>query len=211
MQYRIPSEVSKVSSSLRDAGFEAYLVGGCVRDLIIGLEPKDWDVTTDASPEQIQSLFPDSFYENDYGTVGVKTGSEDQRLSIVEVTPYRLESEYSDKRRPDKVEFGTSLLEDLARRDFTINAIALNESKGHLIDPYDGQKDIKDKLVRAVGNASDRFNEDALRMLRAVRLVAELGFGIDGDTATAISENSKHLSHISRERVKDEFVRILNS
>ena len=211
MQYRIPEEVAKVSKSLRDAGYESYLVGGCVRDLIIGLEPKDWDITTNASPEQIQAVFPDSFYENDYGTVGVKTGSEDARTAIIEVTPYRLESGYSDKRRPDKVEFGTSLLEDLARRDFTINAIALDDSKGHLVDPYDGQKDIKDKIVRAVGNAQDRFNEDALRMLRAVRLVAELGFGIDGDTAAAISENSKHLGHISSERVREELVRILNS
>ena len=211
MQYRIPSEVTTVEDVLRKAGYESYLVGGCVRDLIIGREPKDWDITTNAHPEQIQSLFPDSFYENEYGTVGVKTDSEDPRLAIIEVTPYRTESEYSDKRRPDKVEFGASLLEDLARRDFTINAIALEDSRGHLIDPYDGQKDIKDKLIRAVGNASERLNEDALRMLRAVRLVAELDFGIDGTTAAAISENSKHLSHVSRERVKDELVRILNS
>ena len=211
MQYRIPEEIAKVSGALRAAGFESYLVGGCVRDLIIGLEPKDWDITTNASPEQIQALFPESFYENEYGTVGVKTGSEDLRRAIIEVTPYRLESGYSDKRRPDTVEFGTSLPEDLARRDFTINAIALDESKGHLIDPYDGLKDIKDKLVRAVGNAADRFNEDALRMLRAVRFVAELDFGIDGDTASAISENSKHLIQVSRERVRDELVRILNS
>jgi tRNA nucleotidyltransferase (CCA-adding enzyme) len=211
MQYRIPKEISAVSEGLRNAGYEAYLVGGCVRDLIIGLEPKDWDVTTNATPEQIQAVFPESFYENDYGTVGVKTGSEDKRLAIIEVTPYRTESEYSDKRRPDKVEFGTSLLEDLARRDFTINAIALDDSKGHIVDPYNGEKDIKDKIVRAVGNASERFNEDALRMLRAVRFVAELGFGIDGDTATAIGENNKHLSHVSRERVRDELVRILNS
>ncbi|MFZ3044099.1 MAG: HD domain-containing protein [Minisyncoccia bacterium] len=211
MEYRIPTEVLKVSDGLRKARFEAYLVGGCVRDLIIGKEPKDWDITTNATPEQIQGVFPDSFYENDYGTVGVKTESEDPRLAIVEVTPYRTESGYSDKRRPDTVTFGTSLLDDLARRDFTINAIALDESKGHLVDPYDGQKDIKDKLVRAVGNPSERFNEDALRMLRAVRLVAELDFGIDGDTAAAISQNSEHLSHVSRERVRDELVRILNS
>ncbi len=209
--YSIPKEVSIVSSGLRGAGFESYLVGGCVRDLIIGIEPKDWDITTNATPEQIQTVLPDSFYENDYGTVGVKTGSEDPQLAIVEVTPYRTESGYSNKRHPDKVEFGTSLLEDLARRDFTVNAIALEDSQGQLIDPYDGQKDIKDKLVRAVGNALERFNEDALRMLRAVRLVAELGFGIDGATAVAISENSKHLSLVSRERVKDELVRILNS
>src|SRR3989344_4692219 len=211
MEYRIPSEIKAVGDGLRRTGFEAYLVGGCVRDLLIGFEPKDWDITTNATPEQIQAIFPDSFYENDYGTVGVKTGSEDTRLAIVEVTPYRTESGYSDKRRPDSVTFGTSLLEDLARRDFTINAIALDDDKGHIVDPYDGQKDIKDKIVRAVGNATERFNEDALRMLRAVLLVAELGFGIDGDTATAISQNSEHLGHVSRERVRDELVRILNS
>ncbi|HCR52414.1 TPA: hypothetical protein DIV48_02055 [Candidatus Kaiserbacteria bacterium] len=211
MQYRIPKEVSEISKRLKEDGYEAYLVGGCVRDLIIGLEPKDWDITTSATPEQIQTVFPDSFYENDYGTVGIKSGSEDSRLAIVEVTPYRVESGYSDKRRPDTVRFGTSLLEDLARRDFTVNAIALDVSQGQLVDPYGGQKDIKDKLIRAVGNASDRFDEDALRMLRAVRLVAELGFGIDGDTAAAISKNSKHLGRISKERIRDEFVRILNS
>ena len=210
MQHRIPEEVAAVGKKLEDAGFESYLVGGCVRDLIIGLEPKDWDVTTNATPEQVQKVFPDSFYENEYGTVGVKTGSENERTAIVEVTPYRIESEYSDKRRPDSVKFGTSLLEDLARRDFTINALAL-DPKGQITDPYDGQKDIKDKVVRAVGNPSERFNEDALRMLRAVRLVAELDFGIDGETAAAISQNSEHLSSISRERVRDELVRILNS
>jgi putative nucleotidyltransferase with HDIG domain len=211
MEFRIPKEIKNVSLGLRNAGFESYLVGGCVRDLIIGLEPKDWDFTTNATPSQIQTIFPDSFYENDYGTVGVKTESPDERLAIVEVTPYRTESKYSDKRRPDKVEFGASLLEDLARRDFTVNAMALEEHQGQLIDPYDGQKDIKDKIIRAVGNPSERFSEDALRMLRAVRFVAELNFGIDGDTATAISENSEHLSHVSCERIRDEFIRILNS
>ncbi len=211
MLHRIPHEVRGVSRGLREAGFESYLVGGCVRDLLLNRVPKDWDITTNATPEQIQAVFPDSFYENDYGTVGVKTGSDDPRVAIIEVTPYRTESEYSDKRRPDSVKFGTSLLEDLARRDFTINAVAFDEEKGHIVDPYDGQKDIKDKLVRTVGNAEDRFSEDALRMLRAVRFVAELGFGIDGAAAAAISENSEHLSHVSRERVRDEFVKILNS
>jgi tRNA nucleotidyltransferase (CCA-adding enzyme) len=211
MEYKVPEEIKRVSGGLREAGYEAYLVGGCVRDLIVGREPKDWDVTTNATPEQIQAVFSDSFYENNFGTVGVKTGSEDIRLAIVEVTPYRTEAEYTDKRRPDKVEFGASLLEDLARRDFTINAIALDDSKGQIIDPYNGQKDIKDKLVRAVGDAALRLNEDALRMLRAVRFVAELDFGIDGGTARSISENSKHLSHVSRERVRDELVRILES
>lgn len=182
-----------------------------MRDLLLGKKPKDWDITTNAKPEEIQAIFPDSFYENDYGTVGVKTGAEDETLHIVEVTPYRSESGYSDKRRPDQVTFGVSLEQDLARRDFTVNAIALNESKGHLVDPFDGQKDIKDKVLRAVGNASDRFAEDALRMMRAVRLVAELEFAIDSGTAAAIKENSEHLSHVSRERVRDELTRTLLS
>lgn len=211
MHFPVPEEVAKVSGALQSAGFEAYLVGGCVRDLLLSRDPKDWDVTTNATPEQIQRVFPDSFYENDYGTVGVKTGSEDPCLTIVEVTPYRRESGYSDRRRPDVVEFGTSLLEDLARRDFTVNAIALDEAKGDIVDPYQGQKDIKDKVLRAVGEPRERFSEDALRLMRAVRLVAELGFGIDGDTAAAIQENSHHLKHVSRERVRDELVRILNS
>jgi tRNA nucleotidyltransferase (CCA-adding enzyme) len=210
MTLRVPGEIAEISRKLRNAHHEAYLVGGCVRDLLLGLEPRDWDLTTNATPEQIQAVFPDSFYENNYGTVGVKTGSADVRTQIVEITPYRTESEYSDKRRPDTVSFGTSLLDDLARRDFTINALALDD-KGHIVDPYDGQKDIKDKVVRAVGNPVERFNEDALRMLRAVRLVAELGFGIDGTTAEAINKNSDNLSHISRERVRDELMRILAS
>src|SRR3989344_7158576 len=211
MHFPVPEAVKRVSGTLRSGGFEAYLVGGCVRDLLTGREPKDWDVTTDATPEQVQAAFPDSFYENDYGTVGVKTESEDERLAIVEVTPYRLESGYSDKRRPDTVRWGTSLPEDLARRDFTMNAIALDDASGALIDPYEGQKDIKDKLIRAVGNPHERFAEDALRMLRAVRLIAELEFGIDGDTATAIKDHGHLLKHVSRERVRDEFSRILLS
>ncbi len=210
MLHRIPHEIRQVSDRLKEGGFEAYLVGGCVRDLLLDHVPKDWDITTNATPEQIQGVFPDSFYENDYGTVGVKTGSDDPKIAIVEVTPYRTESGYSDKRRPDAVTFGTSLSEDLARRDFTVNAIAL-DTQGHLTDPYDGQKDIKDKVIRAVGNPSERFGEDALRMLRAVRFVAQLGFGIDGATAAAISENKANLSHVSRERVRDELVRILES
>ncbi|MES2668488.1 MAG: CCA tRNA nucleotidyltransferase [Patescibacteria group bacterium] len=211
MRFSIPTEVSRVTDALRDSGYEAYLVGGCVRDLLIGRTPKDWDVTTNAKPEQIQAVFPDSFYENDFGTVGVKTGSESPSLSIIEVTPYRTETGYSDKRRPDAVLFGDNLEEDLARRDFTINAIALEDSKGLLIDPYKGQKDIESKVLRTVGIAADRFEEDALRLMRAVRLVAELEFALDTETAAAIQEKGPNLKHISRERVRDEFVRILNS
>ncbi len=211
MEFPIPLEVKVVTKALRDGGFEAYLVGGCVRDLLIGRTPKDWDVTTNAKPEDIIRICPESFYENDFGTVGVKTGSEDPRIAIVEVTPYRTESGYSDKRRPDEVSFGDSLEEDLARRDFTINAIALDDSKGHLIDPYLGQKDIQHKVLRTVGSPLERFEEDALRLMRAIRLVAELDFALDSETAAAIKEKAKNLSHVSRERVRDEFVRILNS
>lgn len=211
MNFPVPKEVASVSSALRKAGFEAYLVGGCVRDLLIGKTPKDWDVTTNATPEQIQEIFPDSFYENDYGTVGVKTESEDPALHIVEVTPYRTESSYSDRRRPDKVEFGQNLEDDLARRDFTINAIALDESKGHIVDPYKGQDDLKAKVLRTVRNPEERFEEDALRLMRAVRLVAELNFALESDTASAILKKAEYLSHVSRERIRDEFVRILLS
>lgn len=211
MEYPIPLEVRTITEALRSSGFEAYLVGGCVRDLLLGRTPKDWDVTTNAKPEDIVRACPDSFYENDFGTVGVKTGSEDPSLAIVEVTPYRTESAYSDKRRPDAVSFGDNLEEDLARRDFTINAIALDESKGHITDPYKGQKDIDLKVLRTVGSPTKRFEEDALRLMRAIRLVAELDFALDGETAAAIKEKAPNLSHVSRERVRDEFVRILNS
>ena len=208
---RVPNEVRTVTDGLRAGGFEAYLVGGCVRDLLLDRTPKDWDVTTNAKPEDIQRIFPESFYENDFGTVGIKTDSEDDRLAVIEVTPYRTETGYSDKRRPDVVVFGDSLEEDLARRDFTVNAIAYDESKGQIIDPYQGQKDIELKVLRTVGVAANRFEEDALRLMRAVRLVAELEFALDADTAAAILEKGPNLKHVSRERIRDEFVRILES
>ena len=206
-----PPEVKDVTDRLREGGFEAYLVGGCVRDILIGRKPKDWDVTTNAKPEDIQQLFPDSFYTNDFGTVGVLHETEDDTLKVIEVTPYRTETGYTDKRRPDSVSFGDNLEEDLARRDFTINAIAYDDAKGQLIDPYKGQKDIELKVLRTVGVASERFEEDALRLMRAVRLVAELGFALDADTAAAIKEKAPNLGHISKERIRDEFIRILNS
>lgn len=211
MTFSVPNEVKVVAEGLRKEGFAAYLVGGCVRDLFLKRTPKDWDITTNAKPEDIQRIFPESFYENDFGTVGVKTESEDPALAVIEVTPYRTETGYSDKRRPDKVEFGQSLEEDLARRDFTINAIAFDESKGQVVDPYKGQKDIELKVLRTVGNPSERFEEDALRLMRAVRLVAELEFALDTETAAAIQAKKANLSHVSRERIRDEFVRILES
>lgn len=211
MQVNVPLEAKDVAERLRNAGFEAYLVGGCVRDLLLGRKPKDWDVTTNATPEEIQQVFPDSFYTNDFGTVGVLHETEDESLRVIEVTPYRTESGYTDKRRPDSVSFGQSLEEDLARRDFTINAIAFDESKGQIIDPYKGQKDIELKVLRTVGDPRERFEEDALRLMRAVRLVAELDFALDAETAAAIKEKAENLGHISKERIRDEFIRILNS
>jgi tRNA nucleotidyltransferase (CCA-adding enzyme) len=211
MDFPIPDEVTTVTNSLRENGYEAYLVGGCVRDLLLSRTPKDWDVATNAKPEDIQRIFPESFYSNDFGTVGVKTESEKESLRIIEVTPYRTESGYSDKRRPDVVTFGDSLEEDLARRDFTINAIAFDDSKGHIIDPYKGQKDIELKVLRTVGNPEERFWEDALRLMRAIRLIAELEFALDSGTAAAIQKTASNLKDISRERIRDEFIRIINS
>lgn len=211
MRFPIPAQVADTAAALRHAGFEAYLVGGCVRDLLIGRKPKDWDITTNARPEVIQEIFPDSFYENSFGTVGVKIETEDESMRVIEVTPYRTESGYTDKRRPDEVTFGDSLEDDLARRDFTINAIALDDFQGHLIDPYQGQKDITAKILRTVRDPRERFEEDALRLMRAIRLVAELGFALDADTAAAIHEKASNLKHISKERIRDEFVKILRS
>lgn len=211
MKFSVPAEVRTVCADLRSNGFEAYLVGGCVRDLFLDRTPKDWDVTTNAKPEDIQRIFPDSFYTNEFGTVGVLRETDEESLKVIEVTPYRTETGYSDKRRPDNVEFGDSLEEDLARRDFTINALALDDSKGQIIDPYKGQKDIELKVLRTVGDPDERFEEDALRLMRAVRLVAELGFALDSETAAAIERKAANLSHISKERIRDELIRILNS
>ncbi len=212
---KIPVEVSRITKTLREAGFEAYLVGGCVRDMISGIRPKDWDATTNAKPEEIQKLFPDSFYENEYGTVGVKTESEDETLKVIEVTPYRTEGAYTDKRRPDTVSFHAKLEDDLKRRDFTINAIAYDDSighsKGHIIDPFDGLKDIKDKVLRTVGDPYDRFHEDALRILRAVRLATDLGFTINKETQEAIQKTAPNLKEIAMERIRDEFSKMIMS
>jgi tRNA nucleotidyltransferase (CCA-adding enzyme) len=208
----IPEEVQHVADTLESRGFEAYLVGGCVRDLFIGKQPKDWDITTDARPTEIESLFADTYINNDFGTVGVvNPETEDPTLKVVEVTPYRTESEYSDARRPDSVEFGVSLTEDLKRRDFTINAIAYRLKDESIVDLFGGEEDIRHKRIRAVGNPTERFAEDALRMMRAVRLAVELDFVIEGETMSAIAENSIHLGRISKERIRDEFVRILES
>ncbi len=207
----VPKEVLEVSEALQAGGFEAYLVGGCVRDLIIGREPKDWDITTNATPEKIQALFEDTFYENDYGTVGVVTKSDDARLKVIEVTPYRTEGKYSNARHPDEVSFSDSLSDDLKRRDLTINAIAYGAARSVLVDEHGGREDLAAKRVRTVGNPHERFEEDALRMLRAVRIAAELDFVIDTQTAEGIAAQAPQLAKISRERVRDELIRIVQS
>ena len=210
--FNIPEEVKEISHILTQNGYESYLVGGCVRDMLIGKRPKDWDITTNATPEQIQGLFEETFYDNDFGTVGVVTDkAKDASTKVVEVTPYRTEAEYSDARRPDKVEFGNSLEDDLQRRDFTINAIAYSIENERIVDLYKGQVDLTSRTLRTVGDPAERFGEDALRMLRAVRLATELCFHVEQSTQEAIKNMAKNLSKISVERIRDEFSRILLS
>jgi len=215
-KFLIPKDVSHVTQTLKKAGFEAYIVGGCVRDLFIGKKPRDWDITTNATPEEIISAFPKTFYENEYGTVGIVNeeidkNKGDETLKVIEITPYRIESAYSDKRRPDKVSFSKKIEDDLKRRDFTINAMAYDVETAKNIDFFDGLTDLKNKLVRAVGNPKERFEEDALRILRAVRIHAELGFSIEDKTKQAMKETAPLLSHIAKERVRDEFSRVIMS
>ena len=225
----IPDYVTRVTETLEKAGFEAFLVGGCVRDLVIGRNPKDWDITTNAKPEEIIPLFEKTIYENKFGTVGVcmpkeilETGNNVTHetnnnvthvteYNIIEVTPYRNESKYTDFRHPDEVNFSDNIEDDLKRRDFTINALAYNIYKGHLIDLYKGQEDIKDKVIRAVGNPNDRLQEDALRMLRAIRFSTEINFAISYDTMQAIVDNSILIKNVSFERIRDEFTKIIMS
>lgn len=239
----IPKYVRDTIETMQSSGFEAFIVGGCVRDLILGRKPKDWDITTNANPEKIIDLFDHTVYENNFGTVAVvidevgdnvtqetsnnatssnvtrETPRNDAVLNvtretiqnIVEITPYRIEGQYTDNRRPDEVTFSKNIDDDLNRRDFTMNAIAYDIHKGHIIDPYKGQQDIKDVTIRAVGNPAARFQEDALRLLRAIRFSTELNFQIEKDTEQALIENSGLLKNISSERIRDEFTKIMLS
>ena len=210
--FNIPKEIRAALTILSDAGFEAYLVGGCVRDLILGNPPaggpKDWDITTNATPEKIQELFPNSFYENKFGTVSVVTGSEDPRIRAIEITPFRVEGKYTDKRHPDEIKFAKTLEEDLGRRDFAINAIAMDK-EGKITDPFGGEKDLEKKMIRAVGSPEDRFGEDALRIMRAVRLASELNFKIEEKTKNALEKKANLLKLIAHERIRDEFSKII--
>lgn len=235
MQIKLPQPVLDILSTLEAHRFEAFVVGGSLRDMLLKREPKDWDITTNATPEEIQTLFPDSVYENNFGTVGVKVPRflsatpAEYDTDVIEVTTYRAESSYSDHRHPDHVTFVKTLEEDLARRDFTVNAMAAKvgsiKENGiatlSIIDPFEGQKDLKTKVVRAVGNPEERFMEDALRILRAIRLVTELSGGtweterldwtIEATTWTALKKLSNRIGKLSIERIRDEFSRIILS
>jgi tRNA nucleotidyltransferase (CCA-adding enzyme) len=222
---QLPKEVQDVLNALTSAEFEAHAVGGCVRDLLLGKEPKDWDVTTSANPKEIQEVFPNSFYTNDFGTVTVRTG-EDTGIREIEVTTYRIDADYNDQRHPDSVTFTKSIREDLARRDFTVNSIALKQAddtrrEKHadevtidgmtLIDPFGGLKDLHNRTIRAVGNPTQRFSEDALRLMRAIRFSAQLGFEIEEYTLKAITEYAPAIEAVSHERIRDELIKIIMS
>lgn len=232
MEVKLPPFVKKIIENFDKAGFEIYIVGGAVRDILTGKKVADWDFTTNATPEEILKIFPEGFYDNQFGTVGIAHPSS---LRPYEITTFRKEFGYSDKRRPDRIELGKTLEEDLARRDFTINAMALHQETVHsaqdigrkqktshspmhyalctmhLIDLYNGQEDLKNKIIRAVGNPVKRFNEDALRMIRAVRIAAELGFTIEHKTFEAIKLHAGSIKQIAAERVRDELFKTLKS
>ena len=202
----LPKEINNILNDLNKSGYEGYLVGGCIRDILMNKEPKDWDITTNARPEEIQEVFPDSFYENNFGTVGVKTD-----LGVVEITPYRLEGSYSDGRRPDTVEYTDNIELDLGRRDFTINSIAYNPINEIIIDLFKGQEDIKNKIIRCVGNPDIRFSEDGLRIMRMIRFSAQLDFSIDTETLTSAMKKRHILDNIAKERIREELCKILMS
>lgn len=204
--FKLPIEVKEIMEKFAKANFEIYVVGGAVRDILMGKIVSDWDFTTNATPEKILKIYPDGFCDNIYGTVGLTVEGYDKPF---EITTFRTEHGYSDNRRPDTVSWGKTLKEDLERRDFTINSMAFDGSK--IIDLYKGQKDLDNKIVRAVGDASERFNEDALRMMRAVRIAGELNFRIEEKTFEAIQTNSALINKIAKERVKDELFKILKS
>ncbi len=208
----IPAHVIDCVKTLKKGGFQAYLIGGCTRDLIIGREPKDWDITTDATPDEIIALFPKTFYENSFGTVGVVYEEvTDLTARIIEVTPYRVESGYKDSRRPDSVSFSKNIHDDLKRRDFTINAVAYDPIEDVFIDDFEGAGDIESKTLRTVGSPDERFAEDGLRIIRAVRLASELGFTISSETEKSIQANADVLKKIAWERIRDEVSKTLMS
>jgi len=210
----IPENLLKILKKLEESGFEAFLVGGCVRDILREVEPNDYDVTTNARPEEILKVFPSAKYENNFGTVIYPIKDKDDNLEeVVEITTFRSEQGYSDRRHPDEVKFEDEIDKDLERRDFTINALAMRVKDGEreIIDLFGGQKDIKKKIIRAVGEPTDRFKEDALRMMRAIRFSAKLGFEMEPKTERAIGKLAGSIKFVANERIKDELVKILSS
>lgn len=202
----LPVNVQEIITTLENAGYEAYAVGGCVRDTLLNKEPDDWDITTSATPEQAKALFPRTIDTGiQHGTITVLMGKE-----TYEVTTYRIDGEYEDSRHPKEVIFTSNLLEDLKRRDFTINAMAYNDRSG-IVDAFDGMRDLENKIIRCVGNPRERFTEDALRMMRAVRFSGQLGYEIEPATADAIKELAPTLSRISAERICTELVKLMVS
>ena len=203
---RLPQKVNRIITSLQNAGFEAYAVGGCVRDSILGREPGDWDITTSAMPEETKALFEKTVDTGiEHGTVTVLLEREG-----FEVTTYRIDGKYEDSRHPKEVTFNRSLKEDLLRRDFTINAMAYNEKNG-LVDIFGGLRDLKERKIRCVGDAKARFSEDALRILRGIRFAAQLGFSIDEETKAGMEKLAPTLKNISAERIQTELVKMLIS
>lgn len=206
VRIELPKDVRHIINVLMENGYEAYAVGGCVRDSILGRTPGDWDITTSALPMQVKALFRRTIDTGiQHGTVTVMLGKNGY-----EVTTYRIDGKYEDSRHPKSVEFSSNLVEDLKRRDFTINAMAYNDEHG-IVDAFDGMGDLKRKIIRCVGKAHDRFDEDALRILRAVRFSAQLGFDIEDDTAKAAKELAPTLVKISRERIHTELNKLLLS
>lgn len=202
----LPENVRYIIEKLEEAGFEGYAVGGCVRDTLLKREPDDWDITTSAKPLEVKALFPKTFDTGiQHGTITVLMGKEPY-----EVTTYRIDGEYEDSRHPKEVIFTGNLVEDLKRRDFTINAMAYNPKVG-LVDEFDGKKDLEEKIIRCVGNPMERFTEDALRMMRAVRFSAQLGYEIEKKTLESIQKLAPTLKNISAERICVELVKLLTS
>ncbi len=222
----------RIVKTLENAGYEAFVVGGAVRDLLLGLPSVDWDVTTNATPEAMLPLFTESFYDNAFGTVMVAAKHLKEQFAMVDeptvdemvfdITTYRSEGEYSDRRRPDNAVWGKNVEEDLQRRDFTVNAIALRLAKSaqsrqsnssgiecEIVDPYNGMNDLEQRIIKAVGNPTERFEEDALRILRAVRIGAQLGFTIEAKTLAAIKTKAANLKDISWERIGAETMKLL--
>lgn len=212
MKNKVPQIIKDISQKIKEAGFESFLVGGCVRDLMMEKTPKDFDITTNAIPEQILKIFPEAKYENDFGTVLLPVRNKDNEVEeLVEITTYRSEQGYSNRRHPDSVSFETEIDKDLERRDFTVNALAYNLETEEIKDLFGGRKDIKAKIIRAVGEPIDRFKEDALRMMRAIRFTSQLGFSMEDKTKRGITKMAGSLKFISQERIRDELVKILSS